>query len=273
MNCTEFHDLAAAYALDALSEDERLACVHHLEAEGPHEDCEALVLRYERTVDALSQLHGKRTPEPALWGAIEARIGASKPRWREPTAWALAAAALLAGVWTRNADKQGIEHVQRERQVIEEALANTSDKLASTEAAREECSRALLRVTNAAGLARIAASYLENPNTKLTTLAPTATQPYAATVLYNPDAKRALIVSGTMQPAVDKDYELWVIAAGETTPRPAGFLRFDADGIAIGEFGPDLLRGKPPAAFAVSIEPRGGSPTPTEVVLLGKLQG
>jgi anti-sigma-K factor RskA len=280
MNCTEFHELAAAYALDALSEDERLACAHHLEAEGPHEGCEALVARYERTVDALSTLHGQSAPPASIWGAIEARISTPristpristlKARWREPTAWALAAAALLAGVWMR---KQGVEHAQRERDTMEEALANTSDKLAGVEAAREECSRVLMRVNDAAGLARIAAAYLENPNTKLTTLAPTAQQPYRATVLYNPDAKRALIVSGTMQPIADKDYELWVIAAGETSPRPAGFLRFDAGGIAIGEFGPNLLDGKPPAAFAVSIEPQGGSATPTEVVLLGKLQG
>jgi anti-sigma-K factor RskA len=270
MKCSEFHELAAAFTLDALSEEERLACAHHLEAEAPHEGCEALVARYQRTVDALSSLHGRSAPPPSIWRAIEARITAPKRRWREPTAWALAAAALLAGLWMRN---QGVEHAQRERDTMEEALANTSDKLASVEAARQECTSALAQLAGRGALGRDAVSLLEHPATKLTPLAPASAQPYRATALYNPETKRALVVSGTMQPVAGKDFELWVIAAGETAPRPAGFLRFDSSGVALGEFDPSLLTGKQPAAFAVSLEPAGGSPAPTEVVLLGKPQG
>ncbi len=270
MKCTEFHELAAAYALDALPEDERLACAHHLDHEAPHEGCPELLARYERTVDALSALHPQHPPSRAVWRAVEARIVAPKRAWREPMAWAVAAAALLAGLWLRN---QGAEHAQRERNTMEEALANTSDKLASVEAARKDCTRALAQLTDHGALGREAVSLLEHPDTKLTPLAPAGAQPYRATALYNPQTKRALIVSGTVRAVEGKDYELWVIAAGETTPRPAGFLHFDASGIALGELDATLLSGKPPAAFAVSLEPTGGRPTPTEVVLLGKLQG
>jgi anti-sigma-K factor RskA len=273
MKCSEFHDVAAAFALDALVEGERLACEHHLAQEGPHEGCPELVARYERALDALVVLHPKVTPPASIWAAIEARIGKHAPRpvrWREPLAWALAAAALLAGLWMRD---RGVETARRERGAMEEALANTSGKLASVEAARQECSSALAQLAERGAIGRDAVSLLEHPATRLTPLAPAGTQPYRATALYNPETKRALVISGTMPPVEGKDYELWVIAAGETAPRPAGFLRFDASGVALGELDASLLAGKRPAAFAISLEPAGGRPTPTEVVLIGKLQG
>jgi anti-sigma-K factor RskA len=270
MKCAEFQEVAAAYALDALPEDERLACVHHLEHEGPHEGCEALVARYEHTVDALAALTPTRNPSRAIWGAIEARI-ASTPghQWREPLAWAVAAIALISGLWLRS---DSADRAQRERNAMEQALANTSERLASTEAARKDCKSVLSQLANHTSLGRDAVSLLEHPATKLTPMQPAGSQTYRATALYNPETKRALIVSGTVKPVAGKDYELWVIATGETVPRPAGFLRFDPSGVALGELDPELLRGSP-AAFAVSLEPAGGRPTPTEVVLLGKLQG
>lgn len=281
MNCTEFHEQAAAYALDALPEGERLACEHHLLAEGPHDGCVELVARYERAAGELGALLPRAPAPPALWTAIEHRLGFSKPlatvvrppRWREATAWAAAAAALLAALYLRSEGNRTAQHIQRERDTVEEALANTSERLSSVEAARKECTSALSLLTQRGALGRDAVSLLENPATKVTPLAPAGAQSYRATALYDPQSKRALIVSGTMQPVEGKDYELWVIAAGESVPRPAGFLRFDATGVAIGEFDANLLTGKPPAAFAVSLEPVGGRPTPTEVVLLGKLQG
>ncbi|MET0287846.1 MAG: anti-sigma factor [Polyangiales bacterium] len=273
MKCSEFHELAAAYALDALGEDERLACVHHLEAEAPHEGCEALAARYERTVDAMSALHGKSAPSPSVWRAIEARIAPRRIQWREPTAWALAAAALLGIVWMRERGVDGAQRAERQLHQSEQAHTSTSEKLAQEELARRECELALELLTRRATLERDAVSLLENPATKLTPMLPAGAQPYRATALYNPASKRALIISSTISEVKGQDFQLWVIAAGETAPRPAGFLRFDASGVALGEFNPALLGDKPPAAFAVSLEPLGGRPTPTEVVLLGKLQG
>lgn len=270
MRCSEFHELAAAYALDALAEEERVACLHHLEHEDPHEGCEALLLRYERTVGALSTLHAPVEPPSSLWRSLEARILPARRPWREPLAWALAAAGLLAGLWLRS---EGVEHAERERDAMEDALANTSNELAGVEVARKECAAALALLTAQGTLGREAVSLLEHPATKLTTLAPAGAQPYRATALYNAERKQALIVSSSMQPVAGKDFELWVIAAGESTPRPAGFLRFDASGVALGELDRALLGGPTPAAFAVSLEPAGGRPTPSEVVLLGKVEG
>jgi anti-sigma-K factor RskA len=64
-------------------------------------------------------------------------------------------------------------------------------------------------------------------------------------------------------------YQLWVIR-GTTAPVPAGFLSAAGQTTA-GEVARDVLAGPPPDALAVSLEPPGGSPSPTQVVLVGKL--
>jgi anti-sigma-K factor RskA len=103
-------------------------------------------------------------------------------------------------------------------------------------------------------------------------MAATDKRPFRATALYNATQKRALAISTSMQPVAGKDYELWVIA-GNAPPKPAGFLRFDASGVAVGEFDAALLRETSPDALAISLEPAGGGPTPTDVILLAKLRG
>lgn len=312
MKCSEFQDLAAAYALDALSEEERLACERHLHDEGPHEGCDALLARYDRVTDALSAAVPSAQVTPALWRAIETRIDSSlgrpsarfdstlagpsarfdvkardnvvplegkraatsstKGRWREGIAWAAAAAALLGALWSREASLELVRNTARERSRAELSLASTNAELAGTRVARAECTAALQQLTERIDLRRDAVSLLEDPATQIAPMAPAAAQKYKATALYNPKTRRALVLSSSVEQLEGKDYELWVIAAGEA-PRPAGFMRFDASGVSIGEFDASLLQGKTPAALAISLEPTGGRPTPTEVVLIAKLQG
>jgi anti-sigma-K factor RskA len=278
MKCSQFHEQAAAYALDALPEDERLACAAHLADEGPHEGCEALLQRFEHAVGRLGELVTSSETPDRVWSAIEQRIGAASAqsarptRWREATAWALAAAALFAALYVQRGADQRVARLEREQSTIEQSLANTSERLASVEVARQECASALAKLGDRGLLAREAVSFLQHPATEVTPLAPAGARPYRATALYNPETKRALVVSSGIEPVEGKDFELWVIA-GKEAPKPAGFLRFDASGVALGEFDPTLLTGGKPGAFAISLEPAGGRPTPTEVVLLGKLQG
>jgi anti-sigma-K factor RskA len=223
-----------------------------------------------------------------LWRIIEARLGlgaagatvqgmgtrlAPQPsRLREGLAWAAAAAALLGALWSHQTAQKTASSAQRERSVMEESLANTSGQLASAEAARKACATALAQLTQQGAFGREAVSMLEQPATKLAPFGPAGTQTYRATALFNPETKRAVVISTTVPRIEGKDYELWVIAAGQA-PVPAGFLRFDPSGVAIGEFDSALLRGATPAALAVSLEPLGGRPTPTEVVLVAKLSG
>ena len=50
MKCSEFKENVAAFALDALTENERRACEAHLAEPGPHEGCESeLRQAYETT--------------------------------------------------------------------------------------------------------------------------------------------------------------------------------------------------------------------------------
>lgn len=290
MKCSEFQALAAAYALDALSEEERLACERHLHDEGPHEGCDELLARYDRVTNALSAGVPRAQVPPALWRAIETRIdvatrdnvvtlddkrtatsGTSK-RWREGLAWAAAAAALLGALWSRETSQELVRNTARERDRAQLQFVSTNAELAGTRVARAECAAALQQLTERIDLRRDAVSLLEDPATQIAPMAPAGAQTYKATAMYNPKTRRALVLSSSVKQLEGKDYELWVIAAGEA-PRPAGFMRFDASGVSIGEFDAALLQGKTPAALAISLEPTGGRPTPTEVVLIAKLQG
>jgi anti-sigma-K factor RskA len=50
-------------------------------------------------------------------------------------------------------------------------------------------------------------------------------------------------------------------------------MQASAGGTAAGEVDRVLLREGPPDALAVSLEPAGGSPSPTQVVLVGRVAG
>ncbi|MET0343361.1 MAG: anti-sigma factor [Polyangiales bacterium] len=271
MKCSEFHEQAAAYALDALDDDEARACAVHLAEEGPHEECVWLVARYAGVVARLAESLADEPVAPSVWHAIAARIGASAPRrllQRTTTVIALAAAAaaLLVALSTRH-----------DAQVARRRLAETNSQLTSSggalaraESERLACAALLQRATDSSALARDAVSLLEDGATRLTPMTPSGARQVRAVALYNPVKKRALAVSSTVQPIDGKDYELWVIAAG-APPKPAGFLRFDGRGVALGEFDAALLAQGRPSALAISLEQAGGAPAPTEVLMIAKL--
>jgi anti-sigma-K factor RskA len=276
MKCSDFHDLAAGYALDALGDDELSACELHLATEGPHDGCEALLGRYRKVVEQLGHAVVPLAAPAGVWPAVEARVsqgarsrtssGGGK-RIREVLAWAAAAAGLLAALYAR----EHVSSATRQRAAIEREHATIAAQLEVDRTARSECESALAQLMRGS-FSRDAVSLLEHPATQVTPMGPTAAQPYRATTLYNPETKRALVISTSIAPPADQDYQLWIIAAG-AAPRAAGFLRFDPSNVAYGEFDASLLSGAPPAAFAVSLEPKGGRPTPSEVVLLGKVEG
>jgi anti-sigma-K factor RskA len=62
---------------------------------------------------------------------------------------------------------------------------------------------------------------------------------------------------------------------GKDPPKAAGFLRQNEGGMLMGEIDPAALAPGPPDAFAVSLEPEGGSPSPTaeQILVLGKIKG
>jgi anti-sigma-K factor RskA len=82
-------------------------------------------------------------------------------------------------------------------------------------------------------------------------------------VTYNP-RKGTLIFLASNMGALEqyKAYELWIIPADNSAPIPAGTFHPDQQGNASVVM-PDLPKGIPAKAFGVTIEPDGGTQTPT----------
>ncbi len=111
------------------------------------------------------------------------------------------------------------------------------------------------------------------PRVLTATLAPKGGVTGAGRVLVDAGTGDAAIVISGLAPAdAGKTYELWVIR-GTSAPEPAGLIAVaDARSGAIRV--PRVPRPSEVTAFAVSIEPKGGSPAPTgPVVLVGPVSG
>jgi anti-sigma-K factor RskA len=121
MTCDEFKELAPAYALVALDEQERAACAHHLATGAPHRGCREAVAAAELVAARLGAALIPQRPSPQVWRAIAARLhedrGAS-PLPDDPArrrglyhlcGWLVAAA--LVGVYLYNAplDRRALE--------------------------------------------------------------------------------------------------------------------------------------------------------------------
>jgi anti-sigma-K factor RskA len=82
------------------------------------------------------------------------------------------------------------------------------------------------------------------------------------------DGSAVLVVSGLDQLEAGRTYQLWMIAGD--TPLSAGVFEVDEGGVAVVQ----VARDAAPGAFdavGVSVEPEGGSPTPTgDIVMLGQ---
>jgi anti-sigma-K factor RskA len=271
VTCTEFKELAAALALDALDPDERERAYAHL-AEGiTHEGCSAAFARAEEAARSLSGAVMDRRPPDRVWRSIGARVSAYTPRrrWAAVAGWAVAAAAavvalLLAGRGARL--KQQVESARGHAATLE-AQASSSEQLA------RQCAAQLESARRTSGLAREAFALLEQRGSKVVPFTPQGGFGGAAFAVIAPDGRRAILFSTTLSPGASRDYELWVIPGPGAAPVPAGLV-VRAEGVALGDFQAGALaRGA--LALAVSAEPRGGSPTgaPTTVVLVASLRG
>jgi anti-sigma-K factor RskA len=101
----------------------------------------------------------------------------------------------------------------------------------------------------------------------LTTKALPKAQPIGA-VTYNPDKGTLVFLASNLDPLQTyKAYELWVIPADGTAPIPAGTFHPDDQGNA-SIIMPDLPKGVTAKTFGVTIEPDGGSQSPTPPIIL-----
>ncbi|MDH6699456.1 anti-sigma factor [Streptomyces sp. DSM 41014] len=239
MITADLHLLTGAYAVDALSDDERAAFERHL---GDCEGCAQETAELTATAARLG-LAVTETPRPALreqvlrsittvrqespGGPVATRTATTASRNRALSRWALAACFAAAAAFGGTAIWQ--------HQRAEDALG---------------------RATRAEQAADTVTSVLSAPDarTRAATLADGAT---GAVVVSHSRDKAVFVVSGMARPPSGKVYQLWFDDAG--TMRSAGLMKPGAGDQTV------LLDGAVDGAsgMGITVEPAGGSKQPT----------
>jgi anti-sigma-K factor RskA len=247
-------DLAAAYALGALSPEETRQFEAFL-VSSPEAQRE--VAEY-RDVAALLALAGpEATPNDGLRGRVLARVGrqktASIPRRTNPVAWGALAASLLAAVGLGSA----LVSTRAELSRVQGRLDSTSVRLDST------------------------ALMLANRDSTLNRIFEPGVQMFQLTASGDPDPNIQLFWDRNLNSAVlhgsdirqldpGKAYQLWFIKDGTPVPsvtfkpEPTGHVKIEPIEVpAEGDI----------SAAAVTIEPETGSQQPTmPIVMVGSLK-
>jgi anti-sigma-K factor RskA len=237
MSHEPFEDQAAAYALGALDVGERRAFEAHLAAGCPH--CERVLRESREALAEVARSLPPESPPPAVREALRGRLaveGSWSSAWRRPGAWrpwaaAAAAAALVAAL-------TGLVVAGR----YERRLEGLRGELLA---------------------ARMLVDLLRDPATRVVVLQGAGPAAGAqGRLVWHERAGGYLLATNLPPPGPGRTYELWVLSGG--APRPAGTF-------AVGPSGEVTVRVAPAGsvdAFAVTVEPAGGVPTPTGPVVL-----
>jgi len=220
-------------------------------------------------LEALAEAYAA-TPPPELRGRVLADIARTGgggrarralTRWRMVGALAAGAALVLGGLLAR--ESQRIELQQRQ-------IASLAESKTELEAALEAQDRTLVGLRAALEAQARVLEVLDGPQVRMAALAPQEGFPGSGRVVVDPESGEAAIVLADMrEPGAGKTYELWAIRANKP-PEPAGLL--DVRGAAHVARVQEIPRPGEVVAFAVSIEPEGGSTSPTgPIVLVGNL--
>ena len=249
----QYSDSLALYAMDGLDDEREVAELReHL---GSCDECrrELEALRGDIALLALSTT-GPKPPQRSrerLMQAIAAEprvqhkhksrfvLGRLQPRWLRLAPMVVAVLVLIASVALVRENLH---------------LRNTRDRLArelQDERARAQLALEVMQMMNDASLPRMTL-----------VSARSAPQPQVKTI-YQPQMGHVLLMANNLPPLPDdKVYELWLLPSNDNTAMPAGTFSPDQKGSAL------MLHAMPDGgiqakAFAVTIEPRGGSQTPT----------
>jgi anti-sigma-K factor RskA len=246
----QFAEDLALYALGSLRTNEQAEVERHLE------ECTACRtelqrLRGDMALLALS-VAGPLPPQRArvrlLAGVSREprlKLGARKRSWWAPLPWvAVAALALIATwLWQQNS---GL------REEIASLRSESGEQLSQLQRARE-----VVDTLTATGAMRV-------------TLVAAKTPPQPQGKAFYVRDRGTLVFMANNLPALpaQKAYELWLIPV-QGAPLAAGVFKPDARGGAT-VINPPLPAGTEARAFAITVEPEGGSPTPTmPIVMLG----
>jgi anti-sigma-K factor RskA len=257
------HDLAAAYALGALSPDEARQFEAFL-ATSPEAEREVAEFREVATLLALSQ--GEATPSADLRDRVLARLGESKvappggpgvgaPARRRvpPLYWgALAASLLLAAglAWSLTALRKDVASLRETIASHEALLAERQRQLEEREATIKS---------------------IMGPGVHLYQLTGSGDPDPGVQLFWDQQHNTAIIHGFRLKPVPSgRTYQLWFIKDGK--PVPSVTFKPGPNGHADVERIP-VPQGGPLDAAAVTVEPEGGSPQPTSTpVLVGPLK-
>jgi anti-sigma-K factor RskA len=245
----QFADDLALHALGLLEGEERAALEKHLEScAGCRRELEQL--RGDMALMALSA-GGPTPPRRARQRLLEAvareprQAGVpSRAGWWTLIPWVAAALAVgLVVLWVQNSDlRQRIAGLQSES-VQQQAELQRAREVVSTLTASDA-----MRVTLVA--------------------AKTPPQPQGKAIYVRDRSSLIFLASNLQALPAQKAYELWLIPTSGA-PIPAGVFKPDAHGSAT-VINPPLPPGVQAKAFAITVEPEGGSSSPTlPIVMFG----
>lgn len=267
MTHQEFLDQVDAYALGALEPSEARALERHLATEGPHPLCEAALARAHETVATLAADLKPVAPPPHVWDGIARGLAPGEepaPRGPAPQQSSPSPSPAAARQPTRRrvpAWTYGIAAAAVVTMIVSGVQVRQAWRAArEVSAAAAECRRDLATARIDVLRKDDALQLLMEAGTQIVSLAPSPpgpapTPPGSGVVLFNPRG-RALFVGKSFKAQTTHDYELWVIRGGR--PMAAGLLPPDTDGRVLADVRPEALTGGRPAAFAVSVEQKGG---------------
>ena len=146
-------------------------------------------------------------------------------------------------------------------------LYKANDQLTGTVAQERT---ALSKMTDSAEVANTVMDIFKDPAAQNVVLTASAVKPPPeARIAYNAEKGSLVFLAMDLAPVnAAKVYELWVIPADGHAPIPAGTFRPDAQGYA-SVILPQLPKGVVAGQFGVTLEPEGGSSTPTMPILMG----
>jgi len=247
----QFAEDLPLYALGSLAGEERAAVQRHLA------ECAACRRELQRLEGDMALLalsaSGPAPPQRArqrlqLAIAREPRprsVAMRRPWWTLAPVFACAVLALFSILlWRENA---------RQRDRIEIWKAQAEQNQAALQQAKDVL--ALLTAPDAMHVTLVAAQSRPQP---------------AAKAIYLPRRGSLAFFASNLEPLPpQKTYELWLVPAKGGAPMPAGMFRPDARGNAM-LLMPRMAEGIEAKTFAVTVEPEGGSATPTmPMVLVG----
>ena len=274
MHHDELRELAASYALDALSDDEREAFEQHLDL---CPECTGEVASLRATVSELAYAVPGRKPPAALrarvLGAVE-RLPSAVPAVPPPAApsqvspprvavrppatnpWWLAAAAVIGAIVVGGYALALRAHIGFLDQELREARAQAESAQRQLIDVQTQLARAQVEVQRVS----LTTTILASPDVLRVDLKGQPSAPAAIGHAFWSRTRGVLFTANAL-PALPASqvYQLWIVTG--TGPLSAGLLSLDAQGRAL------LVSSPPtpvtPTTFAVTVEPAGGVPAPT----------